>query len=931
MKKRINSLFLTLVMTLTCVLPFLTACSPKSAADGTYTAAEWLSKVEDGFNLNYYTNDEPVMQNVLRDDPKFSIVQTAVEWGLMDVEDNVDLDAPITKEFCADTLVCAMNFTDPAAVEIKDEDKINTSYLENVKIALENGVFKLESGKFDPVKKLSKEEADEAFDIAHDKWVNFSFTESYDKSVTKENVVNLGGLSEEVSPIVKSDYSVEYSGSRQFFSGDQYVDNTTKTITFKPDKIPEGLKAGSVLSMPADEVVPMDYAVVVDSITENEDGSVTVNTHNAELADVFEEYNVQMHEDVDFSKARIFGPDGTEIKPDTPQAVPMMNTSSLMSLSLDRKALSSKNKSYSLPLSNKADVKIKVNGTRLICTIDYNDTIKGNNSSCKVGAQFIGDIGANIDYSFDGGLFYVNKAYAKCTLDTNTKTTLSINADAEYDMTRLLKDDDKALSDFYNGFSASLTDQQSASKTAGRAMSRKLGEIVLPYGFTLVLRANLSIEGKLTITFNTAATFGFNYRNKKIQAIHDLENERSADLSGKIEATLFGGLTWSPLGFCIADCGVLFGVGAVTKTTIFHKSMVEGEYDEVCALPASLGSGSDFSGDIRLSGYSLETSDQYARCFDLKVYPILNLELITHDCFIGKFVKGLNYQVFGEDQAFCDLHFEDSGLADGCTRGITNTVNIETGKDLELNLNDPNKIVVSVGEEYKGLKIKTLPEGISTSDITVSVADPDILHAECLINTEWGKMFGKEPKSFMEKMAQSMMENKSLNELMANVDVYYLSGVKKDIDHFSLTGLSDGVTKLTVKAGTFSKTIDVVVGNGGIKEASVSRFVLSDTLVNLTGNGSHKLSVTTAPEGYTMADFSFSSDNPEIASVDSTGVITAQNVTGSTIVYVSSNDGKYTSACMVLVTEGASFDSNAAAAGAGGAGAFGGGSGGGVR
>lgn len=914
MIKKIHSLFMGLVMAFTlCVVPLVSGCSAfkKKQDENVYSAAEWLGIVEDGFNLSYYTNPEPVMQNVLRDDSRFDTVQIAVEWGLIDVDDNIDLDAPITKEFCADTLVCAMNFTDPETADISDADKINPDYLENVKIALKNGIFSLDSGKFNPTKKLTREEANLALETAHEKWVNFSFNESFDNSVVQENVVNFGGLSETVAPVASSNYSISYSGSKQFFSNGVYSDDTTKTITFKAGEKPEGVKVGSVLCFPADEVVPMDYAVMVDSITENADGSVTLNTHNAAFEEIYQDYTVRTHETVNFDNMRVFAPDGTEVFPRASTA-PMMNTGSRQKMNLRYDP----NSSYSSLSLIGVDREFEIDlGDDLKATISSN----GSEVKVKLSAEIELSKGkfefsqeqsfsVDIDSDYDIGWFLnIKKAYAKCTVKSKNTTELGVSIDNESKINGEKEEEKLAKEDFaklYEKLARQATDVNSIAKKGSNSVSKRLFDIPIGHGFFISGRLNLSLEGKITITLETDSVFGIEYVKGNLRPIHDFKVDKKIDLSGKAEAKVFLGVTWQAFGRTIADLGAYVGVGATAKSTLYHMSVSGSEFDAVCAVPMALAVGTLPAGDgLAFSkATNIGTAEGLFSCLEIKAYPIFTAELCTKESVIGKYIGGLSCEFLGEDNPFFKVHWDDGKRVDECERGITDTYDIEVGDKLELNLWENNKLVMTVGEENTDLKIRTLPKGLTVRDVSISVEDPSVVTAECLIN-QINQDVSSNPfmNPFEDFGLKKVTVRKAVEGDKVKADFYIKEANAHDTDHFKLTGISDGVTKITVKAGTFSQTIDVVVGNGGIKEATTTRLILSDTMVVLQPNASHKIGITAAPEGYTVADFTFSADNSEIVSVDSTGIITAHADSGSTIVYVTSTDGKFKTACMVMI------------------------------
>lgn len=925
MIKRIHSMIMALLMAFTlCFVPLISGCSEsgKLADENRYTVAQWLSIVEDGFGMDYYTNQEPVMQNVLRDDSRFDTVQVAVEWGLISADDGLDLDSTVTKEFCADTLVKATNFRNSGFEEISDESKINPKYLENVKVALNNGIFSLNSGKFDPTKVLDKQEADLAFDIAHDKWVNFTFDGSYDNSVVKDNVINFGGVDSgiaELAPISPSDYTIEYSGSRDFFAGGSYSDTTSKTVTFKAGAVPDGLTEGSVLSFPYNDVIPMDFAVVVDSIVTNADGSVTVKTHNATLLDVYETLDIHSTEDVNFDEARVFDANGVEILP----------ASGTTDLSLDRKGVyiddsrpgmyipgsapqimktGVKNKNtYEVDLGGGFKVTVTTNGDEI--SLKLNAVLaKGKNgsTSLSLSESFSSSVTKSIDWkgpTWNHWLPRIESALFKCDFKTKSNVTLSAkasNSKDEIELKDINSADGQLLSELYEALASVAKSDMEANSKIKQSCSKKICSVALgPYGFNFDVRLKLSLEGTISFSLDLNGTFGAEYRDGHLQKIGKLDVKRQLDLSGKAEATLFAGISWGLLGFTVIDIGADFGLGAAAKMSMFQKSSIEGVYDAECALPMAVFCGetpqsneATFENGIHIDVGGIDT------CLNIKIYPILNLAVCTKDCLIGDILGvGMELKILGEDNPFFNLHWENgSGWSDSCSRGASNAPDITVGSDLKLNLPEDRQVIrLFSDEEYKELKITELPKGISADEVTVSVDNGDIVNARCLLSEKDGWL------ADIMKKSKLVVKTGTVQDVSTKSEFYFKEPSKKDMDHFILTGLSDGTAKLTISAGTYSKVVDVIVGNGGIEKVTEGRFVVETSTLNLKGTQSQQIIIGSLPEGYSLADFEFKSNKPDVATVDQAGNVTAKNIRGNARITITSKDGKYEGGCSVNV------------------------------
>lgn len=919
--KKIASTTMAFVIMLLCTVPFISGC--RRSEKNAYTVTQWLDVVERNFGMDYYTEPEPILQSVFTSSPDFDTIQIAAEWGLISPEDVPELDSYITKEFCADTLVTAMNFTDTATVDITDFDKIDPSYVENVKIAVENGVFSLDNGKFDPKAELTKGEADVALTAAYDKWINFSFNGvEYDESVVKENVVNLGSLDENISPVADCDYKVDYSGSTDFFGEDgQYTDNTIKTITFQKNDMPD-ISAGSVMTLPADDVVPMDYAVVVESVSENDDGTVTVHTRNAELEEIYDEIKIQKSEVVDFSDAVFYAPDGTKIEMMDGEPEPMMFA--------DEDAQIEKLGLYVPGNGLKTEKTASVKGSK---TIDLGDGleatfyVKGEEIGVKLKLENkSGDVTASvetsakltlkIDSKVDLGFFRLKSALLKASSSQEVSTKFKYSLKKSGGINESTKRN-CVLKELYNEFGKLVNEGKKAGGLVGKAYCKKILDISLGNGFHLALRVGMNVEGELEFTLGASEAFGVEYVNGKLRKISDFSTKQDLSLSGKFEATLSPALTWQLLGRTIADAGAEGGLGVKLSSKLYESNEVSGEIESECGFPYLITAGiAENAGlPINMSKAEIVTKENIQSCLDFRVYPIFKLFVCSGSSLVGKYVGSIEVSILGEDNPIYVKHWEsDNGVVADCSRGVSESYDIETGKDLTLNLKDLNKLVLYVGEEYTNFKIATLPKGLTVDDVKITVEDPSVLGAEKLMSIKKTKAGDRKIKV--------TMKNK-LNDTSLEGEVFYKDFSKDVKDQFKLVGLADGTTKLTVSAGNYSKTVEVVVGNGGLVKAETGRFSLKDTSMNLNGGSGGRIEITSFPEGYDMSGISFTSSDPSIASVDPSGNVTGGNVSGSAIITVSTNDGLYSVSCLVNVIA----DSDALNGFAGGGGGGGGGRG----
>ena len=142
-----------------------------------------------------------------------------------------------------------------------------------------------------------------------------------------------------------------------------------------------------------------------------------------------------------------------------------------------------------------------------------------------------------------------------------------------------------------------------------------------------------------------------------------------------------------------------------------------------------------------------------------------------------------------------------------------------------------------------------------------------------------------------------------LPENADNKKISYTSS-NKTVISVSANGLISaeniGTATITLKAENISKTINVTVTAAYINVASIA-VASGDENVSIVKGGTHQLSATVKPENATNKTLTYSSDNENIASVDTNGLISAKKV-GTASVTIHAADG-ITKTISVTVTE----------------------------
>lgn len=930
--KRIISAFLSCTLLLTVVLPSLSGCS---GASNKYTVGEWLRKVNEMFSLSYFTQAEPLVNGVSEDDEYFAAVQIAADWGVIDEGSTIKTSAEITREFCADTLVRAMNFDYDTAPDIKDADKLSCA--RTVGIALNEGIMTLDgSGKFNPSKKVSKTDADIALLTAYDKWINLSYEgDEYFEAEVKEGVVNLGGLDSDLSPVscTPDDYSVSYSKTTLTFDDNgQIVDDIDKTITFKnASSLPAGITTGSVLTLPADEVMPSMYGVVVTEIVTNADGSVTLSTKSAELGEIFDNFSSRNSMSIDFSNAIFYDMEGNRLD------IPVNNSADMIYKGSSEDVLDCSNDTYQVGKKNgntinvgdlfECTFSVEHGGLKAVTTLkDAKSTIKFTHTAVMDNLkieesddiQFTEDLkvfGHEVNifgYKLQKFAPKVNEFRFSASFDTHQTYSIDAGLSAKYSSKKdSSSSSDGDLKQLYSDIQSEYQEKNGILSPCASDMSTRLMFCTIP-GWVIspsfVLRANLSLDGNITYSLSTAEQMGVEYLNGNIRPIQEHRTtDRSLSVEARAELTVSGDFGIALGTYELANVGLEGGVGVYGKSRMYEVNPSTDSVLSECYLPVCYDSVPLSSG----TGQSEENSNAYANrysigeniksCTTVKVYPILRIHALKYgDTLLGMVCRGFDNEIFGEDDAFINIHYEnDNGMVESCTRELETGVEIQEGKDLTLNV---EALSIGIGEDQvcHDLKVVTIPKGYKATDLVVTSEDESIAVGEFILEQSQ-KEKAKAPWKLiaagdLAAAAQAIMD----------MNMKYIEYGGTNCDHTALTGKTDGVTMITVatKDGKYSAQVKVVVGNGGFGDAVIGSFLPKVYAYSLDPGATAKIEIGALPKDITAADIQYTSRDTAVATVSASGLITAVG-DGVTTIDITTTDGNYKASVSVFVYEGA--------------------------
>ena len=280
------------VLLVLCMLVPFVGCKKK--VTDTMINGEWLTELTAQAGITYYQQEEPYFLNITSNSPYFTVVQSSVEWEVLNPSKAFNPSATLTREMVAYTLMNLISRTHEGLSDtIKDLQ--DCSYPDQVKAAVASGLMSLdERQRFRPKDQISKEEAfgylAQVIDIVN----NRKFTDT-------QTTVQL-----------KDDVQFADDEPKQF-------DEEGLTALFESDS---SIRNGMYI------VYDDTYYRVVNCEYTNQGILTTLEQVNME--DVIEQFDIQGGTDLEFNHAKIVDGNGNVVQEGTEQS----HSLSLMSTSL---------------------------------------------------------------------------------------------------------------------------------------------------------------------------------------------------------------------------------------------------------------------------------------------------------------------------------------------------------------------------------------------------------------------------------------------------------------------------------------------------------------------------------------------------------------------------------------------------------------------
>ncbi|OUN45566.1 hypothetical protein B5G26_00630 [Anaerotignum lactatifermentans] len=216
-----------------------------------------------------------------------------------------------------------------------------------------------------------------------------------------------------------------------------------------------------------------------------------------------------------------------------------------------------------------------------------------------------------------------------------------------------------------------------------------------------------------------------------------------------------------------------------------------------------------------------------------------------------------------------------------------------TNKDVTWSSSNPEVATVEGGKVTavsEGTATITAKAGEQTATCTVTVTKADVAVESVTLNPTTLTLEKGGTGTLTATVAPENATNNTVTWSSSNPEVATVEGGK-------VTAVSEGTATITAKAGEQTATCTVTVTKADVAVESVT---LNPTTLTLEKGGTGTLTATVAPENATNNTVTWSSSNPEFATV-ANGTVTAVSA-GTATITVTTADGNHKATCAVTVT-----------------------------
>ncbi len=894
MKRGISFLLAWLMMAMTTVTLFA-GCKSE---DSKMLVSEWLFLINDSFGFEGYSETEPYIEGITAGTAGYDDVQTAFEYSVLpEGYTALDLDAELTREFCALTLAGAIYTPKTDAIDIADSSKL--MFPDSVLTVVNYGVMELDSkNRFNPADNVPYDEAVGYIAKARDAWVNQKFENVADFEI-QESVVDLSGMStykinEDGTSYIDSGYQEE---QMKWLSDNNYSYDSSTGIV-KLDNIDEkGIEVGSILTLPATLENPGGLMLKVSEISA--DGNTyTMSTEEPDIIEVLgENATISGTTTLDFSKAIVYDADGNLISAGI--FGENGNTATPMSYSnMGRTTEGEDSVNFKINISDKVTASVKMDKSKI--EVVYEGKVS-DSDTLELGAE-LSDIKTVRNFE-TGTLFAPYK-------------DMSLKFGIEYDTTykaKYKKEIYKKEGEKFSIEEAEILDEAALKKilaavddSGGWNNVKNLASICIPVDGVNYVK--LAVIGKIGIDGSAEISLAFadggigieKRKNSRCLPVtyYDTGVLQNVAVKGEIEADISAGVNvaWAILGQSIADFEGGIGLKAALSATL---NAVTNERFLKASVSASVPGSVEYaiSNTVILANNVASIPNiEYLGCLELDVTPYVYVTALTGQSAVGKLVKVFNpgFELKVEHKfpslfnAHAEIdktgfHFTDCTIQERIEDGI------ERGDSIGVS---PTDISINPGET-KECNFTMLPEDefkyYSLEDIVVESADEKI----ALAHGEFDIVTRESDKSVFS----------SIVALIKGDSKYADSDTKTP--KISITGVATGDTIVTVRTrdNRYSREIRVHVNDG--EELNLSSLRLETFAKSLSVGETGSIGIQEVPFGKSELNVFWECDNTSVATVNSvTGDITAVGEGTATVsAYISGMEETSKISCLITVSD----------------------------
>ena len=489
------------------LVPFV-GCKKK--VTDTMTNGEWLTELTTQAGITNYQQDEPYFLNITSSSPYFTVVQSSVEWELLNPSKAFNPSATLTREMVAYTLMNLISRTHEGSSDtIKDLQ--DCSYPDQVKAAVASGLMSLdERQRFCPKDEISKEEAfgylAQVIDIVN----NRKFTDT-------QTTVQL-----------KDDVQFTDDEPKQF-------DEEGLTALFESDS---SIRNGMYIAY--DDA----YYRVINCEYTNQ--GILTSLEQVNMEDVIDQFDIQGGTDLEFNHAEIFDGNGNIVQEGTEQS----HSLSLMSTTL---------------INHTFDI----NGFRVSLKGTTNSLHAEVSKQLKVGGLLYANAALDnlhIQYKWDKDEDRIQYGYLKADFTTSENIGLRNGMYKELygDFSKLNPKD--FISTVQNIF-------QTKQEVITDTITLCTVKIPLPNApmVSVVMKLNLNIyaTGKAELSFVQNHVLGCEIRNGNMRIISDHSKQATASIRAETGITLGTNLALHAFNQNIMDAEVDAGAKGYFKTRTY--------------------------------------------------------------------------------------------------------------------------------------------------------------------------------------------------------------------------------------------------------------------------------------------------------------------------------------------------------------------------